>query len=473
MSESPYSPSRRTAVVLTGSGTAGAYHAGVLRALHEAGVRIDVVAGRGVGALSAIFAAIDGGARLWESDGLWRGAHVRALYGWRPTLRAAGWALAAAAACLALPVALLAGVAVMYLGAWLLALGGATSLSLAINGAAGRLLDALFDPAALPTIVPRLAILAVIVSLGILVFGAWRARRRRGRHEAAGWASLAGAPLDAQPAIQRATSALWELIRGAAPLAAPSAREISRKYSEMLAENVGQPGFRELLVVAHDLDAGRDLTFALLGEPHRSRLFGRRAAAVLRTGGDRPLEPTAIDLSGTGRDHALDALAGALTLPLANDPHLIAFAPEAYWRGESHRVCDRPSATLHLLEEVASAGVEQVILVSAVSPLEGPHALAPARGDGRGRGGEYLDAVEAAAVRDARSAAARWFSGLFCIRPAHNPVGPLDFGGAYDARSDRYHSLAELIDRGYEDAYRQFVEPIVGASEETVERLPS
>ena len=59
-----YSTRLRTALVLTGSGTAGAYHAGVLRALHEAGVRIDLVAGRGMGAASAMFAAVDGGPRL-------------------------------------------------------------------------------------------------------------------------------------------------------------------------------------------------------------------------------------------------------------------------------------------------------------------------------------------------------------------------------------------------------------------------
>ncbi|MBK48958.1 MAG: patatin, partial [Acidobacteria bacterium] len=44
-----YSPSLRTALVLNGAGTAGAYHAGVLQALNEAGVRIDLVAGRGMG----------------------------------------------------------------------------------------------------------------------------------------------------------------------------------------------------------------------------------------------------------------------------------------------------------------------------------------------------------------------------------------------------------------------------------------
>ena len=67
-----YSPDRRTALVFTGTGTDGAYHAGALRALTEAGVRIDLVAGRGIGAVGALFAAIDGGARLWEPGGLWR-----------------------------------------------------------------------------------------------------------------------------------------------------------------------------------------------------------------------------------------------------------------------------------------------------------------------------------------------------------------------------------------------------------------
>src|SRR5207253_3812991 len=79
----PYSPQRRTALVLTGSGTAGAYHAGVLRALHEAGVKLDVVAGRGVGVVGALFAAIDGAHRLWEEKGFWRSPAVASLYSWR------------------------------------------------------------------------------------------------------------------------------------------------------------------------------------------------------------------------------------------------------------------------------------------------------------------------------------------------------------------------------------------------------
>jgi hypothetical protein len=212
----------------------------------------------------------------------------------------------------------------------------------------------------------------------------------------------------------------------------------------------------------HDVDARRDLTFALLSGPHRIRLFGRKGSG---TDADK------VDLAGAGRDHALDALAAALSLPLATDPHIITFAPEAYWRGESHRVADRPSAAARVLEEVAAAGVEQVIVVSAAPALDGPHALAPARGDARGRSGEFLVAMESAALRDAQASAAAlglFPGGLFQIRPEHNALGPLDARGCYDPRSDRHQSVGELIDRGYEDAYRQFIEPIVGAGAEAV-----
>src|SRR6059036_1229631 len=79
----PYSPQRRTALVLSGTGTAGAYHAGVLRALHEAGVKLDIVAGRGVGVVGALYAAVDGTQRLWDEKGFWRSPAVASLYSWR------------------------------------------------------------------------------------------------------------------------------------------------------------------------------------------------------------------------------------------------------------------------------------------------------------------------------------------------------------------------------------------------------
>src|SRR6476469_8846337 len=88
----PYSPQRRTALVLTGTGTAGAYHAGVLRALHEAGVKLDVVSGRGIGVVGALFAAIDGTSRLWDERGFWRSPAVAGFYRWHGLLRLAAGA---------------------------------------------------------------------------------------------------------------------------------------------------------------------------------------------------------------------------------------------------------------------------------------------------------------------------------------------------------------------------------------------
>ena len=51
------------------------------------------------------------------------------------------------------------------------------------------------------------------------------------------------------------------------------------------------------------------------------------------------------------------------------------------------------------------------------------------------------------------------------IRPDHNPIGPFDFRGTYDEASDRRRTLAELMQQGYADAYRHFIEPIVAVGD--------
>jgi hypothetical protein len=480
-----YSTRLRTAVVLTGSGTSGAYHAGVLRALQEAGVKIDLAAGRGAGIAGAVFFAIDGAARLWEADGIWRGPGADAFYGWRPPLRAAGWMLAIAAGILAVPLALLALAVVLAIAGLLLTLVGLSSAAAVITTGYSRWIDVLFAPTALPTVIPRLVLLALIAAALILVLGAAMAAfggraRRRSRQGFIGRAL--GGPLSSVPVAERCAAELWSLIRGAAPLPLPTRPELGRRYLDLLAENLGQPGFREILVTAHDMDARRDLVFALLNSRIRPRFFtrvsaaagARQAEAALggRPGGDvidagsRPLE--AFDLAGTARDYLLDAMEAGLALPAVSDPHLLAFASDGPWRGETHRVCDRPAGLVRLLEEVAAAGAEQVVLVSSCPPPGHPHELSASRGDLRGRAGEQLAAFEAASLRDAVEQFSGRFAGLFVIRPAHNPIGPLDFRGVYDERSDRGHTVGELVDRGYEDAYRQFIEPVVGASGEKI-----
>jgi hypothetical protein len=466
----PYSTRLRTAVVLTGTGTAGAYHAGVLRALHEAGVRIDLVAGRGIGAVGAMFAAVDGGQRLWDKAGLWKGGGMAQAYRWRMPLRVAGWALLAAAGLLAVPLALSAIGVLAALLAMLLSLVTLSGASTAVTSGYARTLDALFAPGALPTLIPGLIVFCLLVGVTALAVGlvlaVWRAPVRRRVKDGALW-RLLGAPLSTTLVLDRATAELWNLIRGAAAIAPPPRTDLGRRYIELLAENLGQPGFRELLLIAHDMDARRDVVFALLGEGHRQRFFARSVAAD----GGRSAE--AFDLAGIGRDHVMDALAANLSVPVATEPHLLRFAPDGPWRGETHRLCDRPDALERVLDEVAAAGAEQVILLSPAPPPGRPHELSPARGDLRGRAAEQLSSFEAANLRDAVEGASARFAGLFVIRPAHNPLGPLDLDGVYDERSDRNYSVAELVDRGYEDAYHQFIEPVVAASGERIVTVQS
>jgi hypothetical protein len=416
------------------------------------------VAARGMGTAGALFAAVDGGQRLWDRTGLWKQGGLAGAYGWRQPLRVAAWGLAAAAALLCIPLVLFAFGVLAAIVAVLLSLIALDAASTAVTSAYARALDALFAPPALPTIVPRLIVVCLLVAVVALAFSAvnaaWRAQRRRRARRASAW-RLFGAPCSPRVAFDKITGELWNLIRGAAAIAPPPAADLGRRYVDLLVENLGQPGFRELLVVAHDVDARQDVSFALLAGEHRQRFFARAAGE-----GGRAAE--AIDLAGAGRDHLIDALAASLAIPVATDPHLLKLALEGPWKGETHRVCDRPGSLLRLLDEASAAGAEQVIIVAAAAPPARPHELATGRVDPRGRAGEQLASFEAGELRDALAVPGS-FANVYTIRPAHNPLGPLDFGGVYDERSDRPFSVGELVDRGYEDAYHQFIDPVVAA----------
>src|SRR5262249_26418144 len=266
------SPQRRTALVLTGTGTAGAYHAGVLRALHEAGVKIDIVAGRGVGVIGALFAAVDGAQRLWDDKGFWRSAGVHSLYRWRRAARTVAWASAVSIVLVAVPLlAVAVGLAVFPIDFVLkmAGVGGASGLV----GAYLRFADAAFAPEALPTWLPRLVVLVLGTAAVIAVTDGWRSGPR-GVHGSFWWRA-AGAPLSSTAAVDRCWRVMWDLVRGAAQLPQPTPAELGRRYAEMLAENLGQPGFRELVVTVHDVDARRDLVFALVAESRRRDLVRR------------------------------------------------------------------------------------------------------------------------------------------------------------------------------------------------------
>ena len=457
--EVAYSPQLRTALVLSGTGTAGAYHAGVLRALHEAGVKIDVVAGRGIGVVSALFAAVDGAQRLWDEKGFWRSEPVASLYGWRIVPRIAVGALALSVAIVAVPIAIAGLGLVVFPIDFVLKMIG-------VGGAGGlvqwylRAADAAFAPAMLPTWLPRFVLLVLGAAGAAALLDGWSAGGRKAR--TGFWWHAARPVVSTSGAIAHVWRTMWDLVRGAANLTEPSHRELAGRYVELLSENLDQPGFRELVVTAHDVDARRDLVFALVRANRRRDLVRRPTTDAADS---RRAET--FDLAGVARDYLPDAVAAALSVPPLTDWSTITFTADAYWRGETHRLCDRPAALIRLTDELIDLGVGQIVLVSASPTVEGPHSLTPPRADWRGRTGEYLQSAEAAAVRDATTTTAG--VKIFTIVPAHNPIGPFDFAGARDERSDRRQGLAELMARGYEDAYHQFIDPVVGASGDQIQ----
>src|SRR2546426_384288 len=321
----PYSPRRRTALVLTGTGTAGAYHAGVLRALHEAGVKLDIVAGRGIGVVGALFAAIEGGQRLWDEAGFWRAPVVGSLYRWRAALQLTAWTLALAVAIVAVPIAAVALGAIVFPIDFLARMMGT-------DGASGlvdiylRLAQSAFAPEGFPTWLPRLVVL-VLGGAGLImaVSGAIAGNRRTER--GGFWWRAVRSPLGSSAAAEHCWRMMWDLVRGAAQLKQPTRTELGRRYTELLVDNLGQPGFRELLIAVHDLDAHRDLVFALVAETRRRDLIRRPTtdAADAR-------RAEVIDLAGVGREYLADAVAAALSVPVVTDVHVLTFTPEAYCR---------------------------------------------------------------------------------------------------------------------------------------------
>jgi len=454
----PYSPQLRTALVLTGTGTAGAYHAGALRALAEAGVKIDLVAGRGIGAVGAMFHAIDGASRLWDEKGFWRSPAIAGLYQWRRIPKVIMIALAAAAAVVAIPIVAVALGLIVFPIDFLLkivGLGGAVGLVGWYTDSA----QAAFAPSMLPTWLPRIVLLILGSAVGFALVDGWRQHARQPRGPF--WWRLLRPPLSAREAAEHTWRVLWDLLRGAAQLSQPGAGELARRYVEVVADNLGQPGFRELLITVHDLDAHRDLMFALVAEQRRRDLVRRprsEAAEIRRA--------EVFDLAGADRELLADAIAASVTVPLATEPQSITFSAESYWRGETHRLVDRPASLIRLIDELIELGVKQIVLVAGTEDAAGPHTLAPPRLDGRGRLGEYVASAETAIVRDATTTTGG--VRIYTIRPVHNPIGPFDFSGGFDDRSQRAQPLAELMGHGYEDAYHQFSEPVVGASGERI-----
>ena len=266
-----------------------------------------------MGAVAALFAAVDAAARAVGASRLWLGRPGPAgLYRWRTIWSVAAGCLAVATVALALPLAVLLLLAVAYLPAFLLEpsrrRSPACSPRVSPMGVSG-------SPAARPmtALVARVRV-ACWCSRGrgaavAFVLDVRRPARARGRP----WWQALGAPLTARPASAGRSTGSGASFTGATRLTRPDAADLGRRYAELLGENLTQPGYRELLIAAHDLDTRRDLIFGLVGGGTRLRLFGPTAATTRRA--------EVVDLSGEGGDHVMDAIAGALSVPILTEPH--------------------------------------------------------------------------------------------------------------------------------------------------------
>jgi hypothetical protein len=129
---------------------------------------------------------------------------------------------------------------------------------------------------------------------------------RRIDEEGRWWARLIGSPWTPEPGIAHVRRTLWQFFQGSIAAKEPTSVDLSRRYAELLIENLGQPGFRELILSTLDLETRGELVFAALREDRRADYFQRNRGDL-------------VDLSGVGRSQVLDALAGCAQRSGADD----------------------------------------------------------------------------------------------------------------------------------------------------------
>lgn len=465
---SEYAPKKRTALVFSGSGTSGAYHAGVLQALDESGVKVDLLVGSGAGCVAAAYGAVAGGARLYRQGGFWDGIAWRELYRLRPALRVALLLLGASFGVFLLPLALALLAGLLFPVFLIVSLAAPDGVSIdwwsAPPGLAGALQTTYLAAFAAPVFV--LCVVGSIALARLLL-------RRRAAGES--FESL----LVADAAERRLRRGLWQIARGPALQGSPpSAGELGKRYTALLAENLGEPGFRELILRVADLDLGSPLCFALLGDEHRAT-FAERAGPELVDLRDRVTAPL-----------AFDAVLSGLLPPGVAPLRRLRFPRGGPFGGETHRVCDATLLGGTGLAEALAAGAEQVILVGGfpASPerparRRGPHALADAMLAGLERQAFERDRADTerlnriVATLGHRAGRSRGWEdpatgrelrevGLYVVRPEQRSLGPLELDGSLDPATEAEQTVDELVERGYRDAYRQFLGPVVGAPAE-------
>jgi hypothetical protein len=436
------------------------------------------VVGSGAGAVAAAYAAVAAGQALYGTGGFWERVTWSSFFRVRAPVRVAVLLLAMSFGVFLLPL-VLAIVAGLLFPLVLVA-------DLAVPQWTGGIVEWLWAAqAALRN--AYLAVLSVPVFLLCalsVVAAAWVLARYRRRA-----AEAFESALDAGPARRRLMRGLWEIARGSLSGAAPSDEEIGRRYVSMLTDNLGQPGFRELILRASDLESGAPLPFVALREPWRARFAAARARGP-RSRLDGP--SGAVDLTTAGYEPLLFSavLTGLLPPPVAPVCR-VTFPKGGAFAGEVHRLADATLAGGSGIGEALAAGAEQVVLAAAVPETASPP---PRRRGFRASADAALSALERQAVeRDVREAerinrmvetlghrtddgGRAWQDpatgrvyqdfALYVIRPERRLLGPLELDGARHPATEVLETSDDLLEQGYRDAYRLFVEPVVGAAPE-------
>ena len=166
----------------------------------------------------------------------------------------------------------------------------------------------------------------------------------------------------------------------------------------------------------------------------------------------------------------------------------VSFPKGGLFAGETHRLGDATLAGGSGVAEALAAGAEQVIVAA---PLPDAHNPGLRRRGLRAAASSSLATLERQAIESELGALERlnravetlghraedgrraWEDpatgrvhrefALYVVRPARRAVGPLELDGVEDPATEVVETLDDLLEQGYRDAYRTFVEPVVGA----------
>ena len=455
---------RKTAVVFAGSGASGAYHAGVLKALDEAGVRIDLMVGTGVGVLAAAFGSAAAGSSLYGEKGLWRRLSARGVYRLRPGLR-----FLRALGLVGLSAFVVPGLLALIIGLLLPAF-------LAVDYASPGFMAATLQT--LATLSPGLRLFFLIALAAPTFFGFLfvllrgvaivRASGRRFSEALESVFDLSGVEADL-------SRRLWEIARGPAiNEKPPDAASVGLQFAGLIAENAGQPGFRGLVLRAANLDAKRPLVLKLVAE---DRGVATRAA-----------DAHVLDLKDSAAAPLLyDVVATAFSAPPFARPRRVRLPKQGAFGGEVHRIVEGSSLAGCGISEAIALGADEIVVVTAAAKEPAPYAerrgaraLAAAFLAQQERNGIDAELAETErmnrvveTVGHQRSTGEReWQDPLtgrryrsvtvHTVRPRRSLLRPLDLDGSINPASEVETSLADWLDEGQRDAQRCFLDAALG-----------